>query len=239
MVNISRIANIVRSYSMKRAVRSFGRAIGIAALSLASQSCVPSKATTPAPASVPVVEVPAVTKIGHFSKTQFEYLKEMAFKNGLEVDKIKAGVQADEDGWITKLSLRYTQVKDISAIVQITTLTSLDLSKTQVRDLSPLTKLAKLKNLGLNSIEVRDIDTLTKLTKLRNLALNFTNVRDVGFLAEFANLEILGLRGTPVTDVRVLGELPNLRYVDLRETGIDNKQIADLKKALPNLIIKR
>ena len=56
-------------------------------------------------------------------------------------------------------------------------------------------------------------------------------------LAELKNLQMLKLENTSVTDFGPLEKLTNLQEFYLEGTKVNDGQIADLKTALPDLVI--
>jgi Leucine-rich repeat (LRR) protein len=82
-----------------------------------------------------------------------------------------------------KLSLKGTQVRDVSALAKLTNLTRLDLDWTKVNDISALAALTHLEYLDLSATQVSNVSALANLTNLRILYLNETQVSDVSALA--------------------------------------------------------
>jgi Leucine-rich repeat (LRR) protein len=126
-------------------------------------------------------------------------------------------------------------------------LRDLSLGNTPLTDsgLSHLRGLTSLESLGLDNTLVTDrgIAHLRTLRALRHLSLRGTQVTDVGLshLAEFPILQVLVLDNTRVTDkgLAPLNDLTSLRYLSLRNTAVTDSGISELKRALPDLKIKR
>ena len=88
--------------------------------------------------------------------------------------------------------------------------------------------------------KVSNLTGLTDLNKLESLTLYKTAVSDLSPLANgLQNLEELDLRYTVVSDLTPLTGLKNIGYLYLGGTSVSEKQIDELKMALPNCDIVR
>jgi hypothetical protein len=120
------------------------------------------------------------------------------------------------------------------------------LSFTQVTDagLKHLAGLKQLHGLYVGSTKVTDagLEHLAGLKQLRELDLGSTQVTDAGLkhLAGLKQLRGLYLDHTKVTDAGLnhLAGLKELQELHLRDTKVTGKGKADLKKALPKLIVQ-
>ena len=108
-----------------------------------------------------------------------------------------------------------------------------------VIDLTPLEKLNNLQTLFINKTPVNNIKPLSNLYNLKNLTIRETWVSDLEPLRKLSNLEKLNIENTNVTDLEPLSGLKNLKLLYIGGCkNISEKQIEDLKKALPELNIK-
>jgi hypothetical protein len=97
----------------------------------------------------------------------------------------------------------------------------------------------------LNDTAVADADlaVVENLPKLRNLFLGRTKIGDAGLehLARASQLETLGLNETRVTDagLKSLASLKRLKTVNLQATSVTANGAAELRRAIPGLIVAR
>lgn len=136
------------------------------------------------------------------------------------------------------LSLKNTDVSDLSPLANLKELTYLSLRKTAVSDISPLANLQTLSSLTLNETSVSDLSPLANLQELQTLLLSGTDVSDISVLAELQKIEKIYLNKTPVSDIRALDNLPKLSSLHLRKTSLDEQQLQELKEILPKGTIK-
>jgi hypothetical protein len=97
-------------------------------------------------------------------------------------------------------------------------------------------------DLGKTKVTDAGLKDLAGLKQLQWLNLTKTQVTDAGLkhLAGLKQLRELDLRNIKVTDagLKHLAGLKQLRLLLLTNTKVTDKGIADLKKALPNLVIE-
>jgi hypothetical protein len=162
---------------------------------------------------------------------------------------------------LQKLDLSGTKVSDLTPIKELTDLQRLDLSRTSVSDLTPLKELKGLQSLFLVGTKVSDLTPLKEITGLQSLVLmdtavsdltpikeltglqlldlSDTKVSDLTPLKELKNLQVLWLDSTAVSDLTPLKELKGLAVLNLYGTKVSDEQVAELKKALPEIEIHR
>ncbi len=87
-----------------------------------------------------------------------------------------------------------------------------------------------------------DLEPLEELTGLRWLHLNRANVTDAGmvYLGNLRKLEYLSLIGTRITDAGLvhLHGLTNLKHVNVTNTSVTDQGIADLRQAVPGVVVE-
>ncbi|MCY3794657.1 MAG: leucine-rich repeat domain-containing protein [Gammaproteobacteria bacterium] len=99
-------------------------------------------------------------------------------------------------------------------------LTELSVRRSDVRDLTGLELATELERLTLSHNDLDSMASLTGLTKLRYLDLRFNQVVDLQPLSELSNLYYLSVSGNPVSDVSALSELSGLLYLYLNDTKV-------------------
>lgn len=147
------------------------------------------------------------------------------------------------------LSLEFAQITDV-ALAHVQALNGLEelyLSHTQVTDagLIYIRALINLQYLSLQETQVTDdgLSHLRALSKLKMLWLNDTRIRGEGltYVGELTYLQFLDLNNTQINDSGLvhIRRLTGLRELILPSTGVTNTGVGDLRRALPNCLIRR
>ena len=110
---------------------------------------------------------------------------------------------------------------------------SLSLSPGQVSDISILDDLTSLETLTLSDNAIADLSPLGALTKLTYLNLSGNRAADISPLGKLRNLRTLYIDGNPVEDFTPLYSLRELRSLSIKNVDLTEKQLNDLKIALP------
>ena len=97
----------------------------------------------------------------------------------------------------------------------------------------------KTTELVLSGTAVSDLTPIKALINLQWLSIIGTAVSDLTPIKELNNLQILNLVGTQVSDLTPLKPLIWLETLYLSDTPVSNEQVAELRKALPKLMIRR
>ena len=138
---------------------------------------------------------------------------------------------------LRELHLSAVEVRDITPLSGLTNLRELHLINTKINDISPLSGLINLEKLELSDTNVRDISALANLMKLRTLNIRSTKVSDIKPLANLENLSYLIVADSPISDFKPLENVKKLRILEFSHRQISKEQVAELKKALPNVAI--
>lgn len=120
-------------------------------------------------------------------------------------------------------------------------LVSLKLGGTFINDkhCKYLEGLESLEVLVLQSnINITDFKFLKKLKNLKELDLSATGITDISGIEKLNKLKKLDLSLTFVEDISMLGKLKNLEHLVLTGSDSINKQVKDLKKAMPGCEIE-
>ena len=107
--------------------------------------------------------------------------------------------------------LLWTWSADINFLATLNNLEMLDLAFSNVTDLTPVMELHKLRDLRLTDTKVVDLKPLAGLKNIKYLDLQDTGVTDLKPLEKMRQLSNLDLRGTKVTDLKPLDGLPKLQ----------------------------
>ncbi len=149
-----------------------------------------------------------------------------------QLEKLRAGLEVNEQGEIVEVDLNYTQITDAGLVhlAGLTSLQTLALFNTQVTDagLRHLKGLTSLQTLGLSNTQITDAGLvhLAGLTSLQGLNLSGTKITDAGLvhLKGLTSLQKLGLSNTQITN-RGLVHLAGL--TSLQELYLNSTQITD------------
>ena len=141
---------------------------------------------------------------------------------------------------LKELVLFHAPVSDLNPIKDLVNLETLDVCGTSVSNLKPVQNLTNLKILAFSNTKVSNLEPVQNLKKLKELAMLKTPVSDFELLKELKSLEKLYLNGTAISNLEPLKELKNLELLYIEDCkNITDKQVEDLQKALPDLLIRR
>lgn len=117
--------------------------------------------------------------------------------------------------------------------------TSLDLSGKGLKssELSELSKLTELTSLKLSNNKITDLGFLKPLKKLVSLDLSRNKIEEIDSLSRLTSLKTLHLDGNQISDFEPLYKLTKLTTLTISGMKIGEKQLKELKEALPNCMI--
>ena len=132
-----------------------------------------------------------------------------------EIEKPFGDILKSDVKKITTLTAWEMEIKDISGIENLTSLTNLHLDDNKITNIVSLKNLTMLTKLNLNNNEVSNIEPLKKLTKLTHLVLTRNKITNIEPLKNLKKLTNLYLRHNEITDYSpVESYYDNLRYKD-------------------------
>jgi hypothetical protein len=157
------------------------------------------------------------------------------------------------------LSVEGTAVTDLSPLSGLP-LEFLDVRDTPITSLDPIRTMTSLKHLRVGRFR-GDLSALADLVNVEVLDISFTKVTELGVLAKLSKLRNLDLWGTAVVNfeplvgkpldtlglnymsgkpvLTPLEEIPTLGWISMTGTAVDEAQLAELQKRLPNLNVSR
>ena len=117
-----------------------------------------------------------------------------------------------------------------------TTTEELNLSGNDLKnpDIKPLKQMALLTRLDLQNNQISNISALKNLKNLTCLDLSGNQISDISALKSLKRLTVLNLGGNPISDLSALKNLKKLTELTLNIDQVSEKQINELKAALPN-----
>ena len=141
---------------------------------------------------------------------------------------------------LRRLGIWSANTKDYSPIGNLINLEAIDLSSAfHLQTLDILNNLINLTNFSLHGASIEDFSPLGRVTQLRHLSLQFVTFGNDGvrMLEHFTDLEFLMLIYTQITDISPLFSLTNLQFLMLDGNDIDERQMTQLRRALPNTFL--
>ena len=118
------------------------------------------------------------------------------------------------------IEIEYNEISDISSLSGMTNLTILILNNNKISDISALENLTNLTDLWLECNQINDISALENLTNLKRLELDCEQISNISPLKNLTNLELLNLNSKLISEK-------------------SEKDVEDLRKALPNCYVNR
>jgi hypothetical protein len=141
---------------------------------------------------------------------------------------------------LQELQLAGKMVSNIEPLTNLINLKTLTLFVTQVTDIEPIKNLVNLQELHLVHSPITNLEPIKDLTNLKILRIMSTHVSDLEPIKKLINLETLDMSGTEVSNLEPVKELKNLKTLILpMKTQITDKQVQELREALPNVKISR
>ena len=134
-------------------------------------------------------------------------------------------VTLSEADAVTRLSVQYREVVDVSPLAALTGLEHLSLRGNEIADVGPLADLTSLEHLDLGSNEIVDMSPLASLTGLGRLNLSGNPLVDLSPLTALAGLEWLSL-GRLYGQIADFSPLAALTHLDTLH--LDSNRLVDL-----------
>ena len=146
----------------------------------------------------------------------------------------------DEGGLILT---EYPEISDIKLLEKFTNLQTLDFFAVKLSDKAFPTWMKFLGKYGIIDIKKRaalDLSPIKKLEHLKKIDILSTPVKSFRPLSKIKNLETLSLACVDIIDFESLKKLKNIKTINLTAyLNITEKQIEELRKALPGVEINR
>jgi hypothetical protein len=139
---------------------------------------------------------------------------------------------------LQELILAGVQINDIYSLSKLTNLQTLSLNATQINDISDIANFTNLRSLGISATHGLDLELFSNLSNLRILGITSNQVINCEPLVKLTGLQILTLRCPQIKSIITLAKLTNLCELSIGSMSIKNEDVAQLKKELPNLIVK-
>jgi hypothetical protein len=174
---------------------------------------------------VPVMGVSAADPVVKFPDFGLEAAIRDAIKKP-SGDIYRSDLQA-----ITKISVNYRQIVNLSGLEYCTNCTDMDLRENLITDISPLGSLVNLNYLSLGDNQISDISPLSSLTNLRELDLYNNQISNIQPLSSLNQLTLIDLSNNRIVSISPLSSLKELTALSLFDNKIsDITPLASLDK---------
>ncbi|MBF4695180.1 leucine-rich repeat domain-containing protein [Fusibacter ferrireducens] len=131
------------------------------------------------------------------------------------------------------LNISYTNVKDITPILELKALKYLYFQGPTNADVSIIRKMSQLEDVYLDHTNLKGgYDFLGQMTNLRHLNLSQNNLSEIKFVASLPLLEGLDVKENQITDISPILEAEARKEVDasrMKFLKLDHNQIQDIK----------
>ncbi len=143
-----------------------------------------------------------------------ENILELSVEDPLFSDSLE-GIESFES--LQYLSVRYSSLEDISALLALPDLAGLQLKKCdRLTDYSPLMELTQLEELEVESVQLKSIDFLNVMPNMTGLSIENSMITDLDALASCPEITFLCLTGNYyIEDYTGLDTLENLTSLTL------------------------
>ncbi|WJE35352.1 leucine-rich repeat domain-containing protein [Bacillus mycoides] len=164
------------------------------------------------------------------TKEDLLQIKTLSIYSGEGINEI-AGLEYMTN--LEKLTLRESNVADISVISGLRHLKYLDLSSNPIESIQPVSKLENLDMLFLRDNKIADLTPLSQMKKIKILDLIGNNIKDLTSLFTVLSLEEVYLANNQISNLSGIEKLKNVKLL-----WIGNNKISDVEpiSKMSNLI---
>ncbi|MBS9366017.1 InlB B-repeat-containing protein [Listeria welshimeri] len=127
---------------------------------------------------------------------------------------------------LVKIDLNENDISNINNLAGLTNLKNLNLGENlQLKDITALSGLTTLTNFTVGSLELSDISALSNLANLTDLWIASPKLSNISALSNLTNLESLTVRISPISDFSPVANLINLRNLVLDQDGLKDSDL--------------
>ncbi|HGA1017358.1 TPA: leucine-rich repeat domain-containing protein [Bacillus cereus] len=123
---------------------------------------------------------------------------------------------------LEKLTLRESNVKDISAISKLRGLKYVDLTSNSIESIHPIEQLENISMLFLRDNKISDLTPLSKMKKIKTLDLIGNNIKDIQPLFTLSTMKQLYLANNQISDLTGIDRLNNVELLWIGNNKINN-----------------
>ncbi|EEM98090.1 hypothetical protein bthur0013_4780 [Bacillus thuringiensis IBL 200] len=123
---------------------------------------------------------------------------------------------------LEKLTLRESNVTDISAISKLRSLKYVDLTSNSIESIHPIGQLENINMLFLRDNKISDLTPLSKMKKIKTLDLIGNNIKDIQPLFTLSTMKQLYLANNQISDLNGIDRLNNVELLWIGNNKINN-----------------
>ncbi|QWH87191.1 LPXTG cell wall anchor domain-containing protein [Bacillus toyonensis] len=123
---------------------------------------------------------------------------------------------------LEKLTLRESNVTDISAISKLRDLKYVDLTSNPIKNIHPIEQLENINMLFLRDNKISDLTPLSKMKKIKTLDLVGNNIEDIQPLFTLSTMKQLYLANNQISDLTGINQLSNVELLWIGNNKISN-----------------
>ncbi|MDF9597353.1 NEAT domain-containing protein [Bacillus cereus] len=153
------------------------------------------------------------------TKKDLLQIKTLSIYSGKGINKI-TGLEYMTN--LEKLTLRESNVKDISAISKLRGLKYVDLTSNSIESIHPIEQLENINMLFLRDNKISDLTPLSKMKKIKTLDLIGNNIKDIQPLFTVSTMKQLYLANNQISDLTGIDRLNNVELLWIGNNKINN-----------------
>ncbi|MEC2501504.1 NEAT domain-containing protein [Bacillus cereus] len=153
------------------------------------------------------------------TKKDLLQIKTLSIYSGKGINKI-TGLEYMTN--LEKLTLRESNVKDISAISKLRGLKYVDLTSNSIESIHPIEQLENINMLFLRDNKISDFTPLSKMKKIKTLDLIGNNIKDIQPLFTLSTMKQLYLANNQISDLTGIDRLNNVELLWIGNNKINN-----------------
>ncbi|AYF81288.1 leucine-rich repeat domain-containing protein [Bacillus thuringiensis] len=153
------------------------------------------------------------------TKKDLLQIKTLSIYSGKGINEI-AGLEYMTN--LEKLTLRESNVTDISAISKLRSLKYVDLTSNSIESIHPIGQLENINMLFLRDNKISDLTPLSKMKKIKTLDLIGNNIKDIQPLFTLSTMKQLYLANNQISDLNGIDRLNNVGLLWIGNNKINN-----------------
>ncbi|PEZ19315.1 internalin [Bacillus anthracis] len=153
------------------------------------------------------------------TKKDLLQIKTLSIYSGKGINEI-AGLEYMTN--LEKLTLRESNVTDISAISKLRGLKYVDLTSNSIESIHPIGQLENINMLFLRDNKISDLTPLSKIKKIKILDLIGNNIKDIQPLFTLSTMKQLYLANNQISDLTGIDRLNNVKLLWIGNNKINN-----------------
>ncbi len=153
------------------------------------------------------------------TKKDLLQIKTLSIYSGKGINEI-AGLEYMTN--LEKLTLRESNVTDISAISKLRGLKYVDLTSNSIESIHPIGQLENINMLFLRDNKISNLTPLSKIKKIKTLDLIGNNIKDIQPLFTLSTMKQLYLANNQISDLTGIDRLNNVKLLWIGNNKINN-----------------